>query len=280
MKSLMYGLALSAAVVLLFLHGCQKKSFEGDQFYKMYGSGTEQAEELLAHVSRQKVYFGHQSVGQNIVDGLQQWESETGAPLNIEFSRNFASLPAASFVHFKVGANRDPRGKIDDFANLVDQIPEGEEPLAFFKFCYADFHEDTDVDELFSYYREKMLSLKDKHPRINFVVSTVPAMAVQKGWRATAKKILGRVPYGYLQNIRLNEFNQRLRQEFEGVLPVFDLAGLEVRRPDGTIETFRHKGVEYPCMPSYYASDFGHLNDFGARMVAYNLLAFLAEAPN
>jgi hypothetical protein len=277
MKRFVFRLAAFAATAVLLLSGCQSETFEMDQYHKMYGSASDDVGALIEQVADQNVYFGHQSVGYNIMDGVQQWELESGINLSMESSRDFASLPENSFVHFKVGANREPRGKIDDFVNLVDQIPAEENAIAFFKFCYADFHESTEVNDLFSYYSEKMLYLKDKHPNITFLASTVPAMAVQKGWRAAAKKVLGRAPYGYLQNIKLFEFNQRLLTEFDGILPVFDLGLVEVTRPDGTIETYRHKGNDYPCMPDYYASDYGHLNDFGARTVSYNMLAFLAE---
>jgi len=277
MRRLMFKLTALTATVVLLLAGCQKESFERDEFYKRSGSGTEDVGGFLSQVADQKVYFGHQSVGYNIIDGVQLWEEETGVELSKAFSRDFTSVSETSFIHFKVGANREPRAKIDDFVALVEQIPEEESAIAFFKFCYADFHEGTNVDDLFAYYNEKMLYLKDKHTNINFLVSTVPAMAVQKGWRAAAKKVLGRAPYGYLQNIKLFEFNEKILTEFDGILPVFDLGGIEVTRPDGSRETYRHKGSDYPCMPDYYASDYGHLNDFGARTVSYNLLAFLAE---
>jgi len=263
-------------MLLILFTGCRKESIETDRFYKMYGSGTGDAGEFIRQLADQKVYFGHQSVGYNILDGVQQWEDETGEDLSMVLSRDFASVKDIPLVHFKIGTNGDPRGKVDDFVALVDQIPEEEQATVFFKFCFADFNENTEVDDLFDYFREKMLYLKDNHPNINFLVSTVPAMAVQKGWRGLAKRILGRAPYGYLQNMKLFEFNQRILTEFNGVLPVFDLAGIEASRPDGSRETFRYRGSEHACMPSYYASDFGHLNDFGARMVSYNLLAFLA----
>ncbi len=60
-------------------------------------------------------------------------------------------------------------------------------------------------------------------------------------------------------------------------MPVFDLAALESTHPDGSMETYQYKGGSYPCMPEYYRSDYGHLNDFGAKTVSYNFLAFLAE---
>lgn len=276
MRTLCKPIWLLAATLILFT-ACANKAEEPELFYVSQGDGTEEVSALIGQLAGTKVYFGHQSVGQNIIDGIEQWEDLGAKDLSMGQSRDFSSLAETTFVHFRVGANQDPHGKIDDFVGLMEQIPLEDTAFAFFKFCYADFHEGTEVDELFSYYSEKMLYLKKKHPNINFIVSTVPAMAVQKGWRAIAKKVLGRTPYGYLQNIRLNEFNQKLVSEFEGVLPVFDLAGIEVTRPDGSMETFRHKGEDYPCMPDYYASDFGHLNDFGAKLVSYKLLAFLSN---
>jgi len=277
MKGIIFRLAPLTATILMLFTGCQKESFEKDQFYRMYGRGTGDVGSFIGQLMDQKVYFGHQSVGYNILDGVEQWQNETGIVLSKSFTRDFSSGAETSIVHFRVGENGEPHAKIDDFVALVSQIPEEEKSIAFFKFCFADFNEDTDVDELFAYFSEKMLYLKDKHTNIKFVITTIPAMAVQKGWRALAKKILGRAPYGYSQNISISEFNQKVLSEFKGILPVFDLAGIEVTRPDGTMETFRHKGKDYPCMPDYYASDYGHLNDFGARTVSYNLLAFLAE---
>jgi len=275
MRTIMKPLWLFAAALILFT-GCANKAEEPELFYVSQGDGTEEVSDMIAQLTGSKVYFGHQSVGQNIIDGLKQWGDLGAKDLSMGQSRDFASLAETTFVHFRVGANQDPHGKVDDFVRLIEQLPQEDTATAFFKFCYADFHEGTEVGELFSYYSEKMLYLKESRPNITFIVSTVPAMAVQKGWRALAKKVLGRAPYGYLQNIRLNEFNQKLVSEFEGVLPVFDLAKIEVTRPDGSVETFRHKGNDYPCMPDYYASDFGHLNDFGAKLVSYKLLAFLS----
>jgi hypothetical protein len=265
------------AAALFILTGCRNKTYEPELFYVSQGDGTEEVRAMVGQLSEKKIYFGHQSVGQNIIDGLKLWEDLSGVGLSMGESRELTSLPETSLVHFRVGTNRDPHGKIDDFAGRIEQIPEEEHAAAFFKFCYVDFHEDTDVDELFTYYREKMFDLKENHPNINFIVTTVPAMAVQKGWRGIAKKLLGRAPYGYLQNITIHQFNQKLISEFEGVLPIFDLAKIEVTRPDGSLETFRYKGDLYSCMPDYYASDFGHLNDFGARLVSYQLLDFLSK---
>ncbi len=248
-----------------------------NEFHKMYGGDNEDVGALLQELSSHKIYFGHQSVGFNIISGIEQWEQETGVQLDRVETRDFAENVNAPFVHFRVGKNGDPNSKIDDFVSQVESIPGDSTSVAFFKFCYVDITGSSDVDVVFDYYKEKMLYLKDNFSNCNIILVTVPMTGVQKGIKATAKKILSRQPSGVLENIKRNEFNERLINEFSGVFPVFDLAGVETTLPDGSTQTYKYKGGEYPCMPDFYTSDLGHLNDFGARIVAYNMIAFLAE---
>ncbi len=248
-----------------------------NEFHKMYGGDNEDVGALLQELSGHQIYFGHQSVGFNIMSGIEQWEEETGVQLNKIESRDFSDAGPNSFVHFRVGENGDPNSKIDDFVSQVESIPEDSTSAAFFKLCYVDITESSDVDAVFEYYKEKMLFLGDNHPNCKIILFTVPVTGVQKGLKATAKRLLSRQPTGVLENIKRNEFNERLVNEFSGIFPVFDLAGVETTLPDGSTETFKYKGGEYPCMPDFYTSDLGHLNNFGARIVAYNMIAFLAE---
>ena len=89
--------------------------------------------------------------------------------------------------------------------------------------------------------------------------------------------MLSREPSGYLENIKRQEINERIINELAGDFPVFDLALVESTLPDGSRSTYKYAGSEYPCMPETYTHDSGHLNDFGAKMAAFNLLAFLTE---
>jgi hypothetical protein len=276
MRSLIITMTLSLFVALL-QPGCQKNNYEMNEIYTQYGSGTKNTGEIIKKVSDLKIYFGHRSVGNDILGGIEQWENETGVQLNKVESKDFSSLGDASLVHFRVGSNTDPRSKIDEFVSLVAQIPQEANPVAFFKLCYIDIVGNTDIDPLFEYYKEKMLYLKETYPNIRFMVTTVPLMGHQKGIKAIVKKMLGRQPTGVLGNIKRDEFNQRLIREFQGIMPVFDLGGIESIRPDGTKETYSFKGNEYPYMHKNYTYDYGHLTDFGAKTLSYNLLAFLAE---
>jgi hypothetical protein len=277
MKRLLFKTLTISLFAVLLLPACQKNNYEMNGIYTQDGSGTENATEVIEKVADLKIYFGHRSVGNNILGGVEQWEKETGVQLKKVESKDFSTVGDASLVHFRVGSNSDPRSKIDDFVTLVEQIPQEGAPVAFFKLCYVDITRETDIDPLFAYYKEKMLYLKDNYPNIRFMVSTVPLMGLQKGLKATVKKILGRQATGVLGNIKRNEFNEQLIKEFKGVLPVFDLGGIESTRPDGTIETYSFKGNEYACMYKDYTYDYGHLTEFGSKTLSYNLLAFLAK---
>jgi len=70
-----------------------------------------------------KVYFGHQSVGRNILEGLETWKEETKIDLEVTESRDFSTVPGSPFVHFAIGNNGDLRGKVDDCVSLVETIP-------------------------------------------------------------------------------------------------------------------------------------------------------------
>ena len=263
--------------IILVAFSCNKTEINMDDFSPIYGSGKDNAGDLIKQISDKKIYFGHQSVGRNILRGLDAWQNETGFSLEVVESRDFSTVPEAALVHFAVGQNGDPSGKVDDFISMMEYVSEEEHPLAFFKFCYADVTAETDVESEFAYFKKNLLELKDRYPHIRFIASTVPYTGVQTGLRALAKKILGQAPYGVRENIKRREFNNMIINDLGVIMPIFDLAGVESTRPDGSIETFRYKGEEYPCLPAFYRHDYGHLNDFGARIVSFNLLAFLSE---
>jgi len=263
-------------VLVMLIGGCSKNDYDMNDFYSMYGASEADAGESLRTVSAMNIFFGHQSVGANILSGIEQWEQETGVTLNTIETRTPDDSQQPAFAHYRVGRNGDPVLKIDDFVSQVENLPAESGAVAFFKLCYVDITGSTDTDELFEYYKEKMLYLREQRPDCRVVLFTVPLTTIQKGIKATAKKILNREPSGVLENVKRNEFNDRLRSEFAGIIPVFDLAALESTLPDDSRETYKYQGNEYPCMVDFYTGDGGHLNEYGARMVSRNLLAFLA----
>ena len=242
-------------IMSLILVSCSKDQYDMNEFHKKYGDGTADVGALISELTEHQIIFGHKSVGSNILEGIRQWEQETGVELNLKESRELSSEGDPAFVHFSVGDNKDTKSKIDDFVSVIENIPEDIISVAFFKFCYVDIIESTDIDSVFGYYKSKMHYLKDNYPNCNLVLLTVPLTGIQKGLKATAKRALNRPPAGVLPNIKRHEFNELLRNEFSGVLPIYDLAGVESTRPDGATELFKYKGSEYPCMPDFYKTD-------------------------
>lgn len=264
--------------LMLALAGCSQNNRPSmDNFYKVYGSELEDMATALEQVSARKIYFGHQSVGYDLLSGIEQWEEESGVPISKTETRDLSNTDGASLVHFRVGENRDPYSKIEDFAALVRQIPKDEPSVAFFKFCYIDFQPSADVDALFEAYKEKMLGLRDSSGNCRIVLCTVPVTTVQKGPKALAKRILGKPLIHARENVIREAFSDRIRTELGGEFPVFDLARVEYTLPDGSPQTYKHRGKTYPRLPESYTRDRGHLNPVGAKIVAYNLIAFLSE---
>jgi hypothetical protein len=271
MKKVLY------VILIPILFSCSKDDFDMNEFVKMYGGQNEDVGTMITKLSEHHVYFGHQSVGNNILSGVSLWEEETGSSLNLVETRDFASIEENSFIHYRIGINGDPKGKIDDFVSLTAELPDTVSTVSFFKFCYADIIESTDVDDLFKYYKENIINLKTEYPNCQIILFTVPVTRVEHGLKATAKKLLGRSTHSKLDNVKRHEFNNMVRSELSGLFPVFDLEAVETTFPDGSKSTYKYDGNEYPCLPESYSKDIGHLNDYGSKLVAYNLLAFLAS---
>jgi len=190
---------LAFVVLAIFLVGCNENLEDMTEFHKTYGSESVDTAALLNDISTKTIVFGHQSVGRNILGGISAWEEETGVSLNRQSTRDMSTLGSPAFIDFNVGQNGDPQSKVDDFVSLVETIAEDQSPIAFFKYCYVDVTGGTDVDEAFEYYKAKMLYLKENYSHVDIVLVTVPLTGIQKGWKAAAKKVLSREPYGYLE---------------------------------------------------------------------------------
>lgn len=233
-------------------------------------------------LATKKIYFGHQSVGKNILDGIKELMHENGQiELNIsETTPSEITSINSLFTHSHVGRNGEPKSKIDEFANLFEK--KGiEVDLAFFKFCYVDFDGTTDVNQVFEYYRKTMYRLQQSHPRTTFMHVTVPLVTthqgVKQGVKDWVKELLGRPTNAFI-NSKRNQFNDLLRKEFKGKALIFDLAEIESTSTDGRRASYIYGGKTYHSMVQTYSDDGGHLNEMGRRVVAEQLLVFLASA--
>jgi hypothetical protein len=232
----------------------------------------------LEALSRRSIYFGHQSVGMNLVEGIRDLAAQEGVPLRIVEVQGAAAGAPGTFAHGFLAENGNPRLKLQSFERALGTGPAPVD-VAFLKFCFVDVVDRTDAKALFEHYQATLRGLQAKHARTTFVHVTVPLTSVQAGWKAAVKSLLGRAPYGYLENARREEFNALLRAAYQGHEPLFDLARVESTAPDGGLATAVVNGRPVPALVPSYTDDGGHLSGVGRRRVARELIRFLAAVP-
>ena len=236
-------------------------------------------------LSEKKIFFGHQSVGFNIIEGLEDIMRENHQiRLNIVKIDNPADFNAPLFAHAWIGENTDPQSKIDAFTNFMEKAIGDKADIAFFKFCYVDVTAKTDINKVFDDYKKAVSRLKKRYAETTFIYVTVPLTSKPsgvKGWvkktKNLVKKIGGRPVFDYYDNIKRSQFNEMLREEYDGKDPVFDLAKIESTFPDGRRASFTKDGKTYYSMVPDYTYDGGHLNELGRKIAAEQLLFLLAN---
>jgi hypothetical protein len=224
-------------------------------------------------LNSKKIFFGHQSVGFNILDGVEQLKKERVIPQDFTVVKtgDASSLTGPMLAHAPVGENGDPASKLRSFTEHLDKGFGARVDIAFFKFCYVDITAYSDVDRFFREYKEGIDALKKKYPRVRFVHVTVPLTVTKMSLRSLAKSVLGKED----NNIKRNKFNDLLRREYAGRDPIFDLAKIESTLPDGSRSSFTKGGETYYSLAPAYSDDGGHLNDQGKRAAARELMLLL-----
>jgi hypothetical protein len=241
-------------------------------------SGDPRLRADLQGVARRTVFFGHQSVGMNLLDGIARIASREGVSLTVKDVTSSPMVAPGILSHAFEPENGKPEMKLLGFARHLEALSASPPDIALVKFCYVDFDAGTDVAALFARYQATLADLRARSPGTTFVHVTVPLTTVQSGPKALLKRVIGRAPYGLAENARREDYNQLLRQAYRGREPIFDLASVESTRPDGTRETVSWKGRAVPALLADYALDDGHLNEAGQERAARAFLAVLAAA--
>lgn len=205
----------------------------------------------------QKIFFGHKSVGGNIVQGIHNLvAADTRLQLYMVSSDQPASVPRPAFIDSMIGENGDPASKDQAFAAIVNNGFGGQDGVALYKYCYADITSSSDVQHIFQNYRATLDALKETYPRLKLVPVTVPLTTDASQAR--------------------HEFNNLLRQTYAGT-PIFDLAEVESTHADGSRSYQVINGEIIYTLAAEYSSDGGHLNDIGRQAAAKRLLVTLAN---
>ncbi len=210
------------------------------------------AEQLVA-LKAHGIYFGHQSVGANIMLGLD--ELLAAVPEADRLGRgSLADAGPGVWADDYVESNGDPLGKLADFRSQMGSLC-GSVDIAFMKFCCADagYLDTNGARPLYDAYRSTMSAIQTACPGARLVHVTMPITNSD--------------------NQLIESFNALLRAGYGSA--VFDLAREESTRPDGT-RCLDGQGVPIIC--AEYTIDGSHPDStVGRQRMAAKLIAFLAS---
>lgn len=232
----------------------------------------------LRVLAEERVFFGHQSVGQNIVQGMRDLAAaDPRLKLNIQHSADPAQVAGPAFIEAEVGENTKPGTKNEAFLAAIDEGFGAQGGVAMLKYCYVDIQASTDVNQMFDRYRALVSQTQAKYPSLTLVHVTAPLTTVEPSTMAWVKRVLGRTTMRE-ENKKRNEYNALLRKAY-AENTIFDLAEVESTRPDGSRSYFEDGAGTVYTLASEYTIDGGHLNATGRTAAARRLLEVLSALP-
>lgn len=227
------------------------------------------------------IFFGHQSVGSNILDGIRDLSDLTGKKFNIVSLDSESDFNEANIIETQIGRNFHPNEKIEDFSKIIRSGIVKDVDIAFMKLCYVDSENVETIENLVKQYITVMEELEEEFPETIFVYITMPLTGVPKNFiiwvKNIVKKIVDWPVYGKEDNIKRNYFNDLLKQSKLNKGKLFDLAKFESINPKGYESSFYQDGKKYNTMSPVYTNDGGHLNIIGRKVIAEKLIIYLSE---
>ncbi len=267
---------ISFLILLFVLTSCEKKTNNLTKIINIMETIKDVPQKEWDLLANKKIFFGHQSVGYNMIDGIETILKESSnIKLNIKKGKDLNLFISPVFAHNNNGSNRDPKSKIDAFCKAMEEGLGDKVDMAGFKFCYVDFEDGSDALEIFNYYKKKMDEITIKYPKVKIIHFTCPIRSLQKGPKGIIKKLLGK-DIGIKDNIARQEFNELLLKEYKGKA-VFDLAKAESTYSDGSREYSEVDGKKIFTMIPAYTNDGGHLSKKGKLIIGSDFLFFLAN---
>jgi len=277
MRFVNYGI-FSIGVTVLLLISCKGEHMG----FSSKIQNDKRNNDIILKLKRTKIYFGHQSVGFEIIQGIEDLQKKiTDLNLRITESKNQSDYRNFTFLHSRNGRNCDPKSKINAFKDTVNAGIGNKADFAFFKFCFVDVDENTNIQEMFDYYRIVMQALEKNFQKTKFIHMTMPLVSEKLPLLTWMKNIVKKFTGHYIVsselNIKRTQFNELMRAEYQGKGSLFDLAMIESTRPDGKVELYQKKHGTYCSMYYGYTYDGGHLNESGRDLMAEELLLYLAN---
>ena len=240
-------------------------------------NGSPLTDAQIEKLSRQTIFFGHQSVGADIVQGVRELMAEDPRlQLKLVHSSDPELVMGPALIDASIGENRKPESKNHAFAAIMAKGIGQRGGIAVFKYCYIDIDASTDVPKMFAAYRQTIDDVKRAYPHLTIVHITVPLTVIEHDWKTQLRVLLGRITDRDL-NAKRNQYNKLLKERYSETDPLFDLATVESTRADGsrTVVSAGKEKVYYLAPELTY--DGGHLNAIGRRLAAQQFLITIAK---
>jgi len=144
-------------------------------------------------VGAARVYFGHQSVGANVLSGLADLQKQLDRPVIrvAELGDLGTAEGQGVMLQTAIGKNGQPDAKCEDFRQVMRQL-QGRVDAALFKFCYIDFDDQSDAAAIFDTYARTMDEMKRLYPEVVFIHVTSPLRSIERGPGVWARELLGK----------------------------------------------------------------------------------------
>ena len=263
------------AAVLLMVVGCRET--QGTQVRVELDELDRVPKETWTALARKNIFFGHQSVGMNLVDGIREIQQARPAiTLAVRDTRDPGAFHEGVFGHAKVGKNQQPLLKFTDFRQVLNGGVGDQLDVGLIKLCYVDIVDGTDITPVYEQFATLLRQDASAHPNVKRVTMTVPLTAVPAGIVDSIKRRLGRGATDFKDNLVRHRLNEMLVRDFGRSGRLFDIAAWESTYPDGRTHTVSRDGISVPALVPEYTDDGGHLNELGRRWVSQKLLLFLA----
>ena len=272
MKSVSYSLIMA----FVLFSGCRAARTVSLESH--YARLDEVSHDKWKALANKRVFFGHKSVGLEIIAGLNDvMKKYPAVRLDIRETTDPHSFDQPVFAHALLGENTFSQSKIAAFQRIMESGVGQSVDIAFFKFCYVDIDHQTDLSALLENYAQVMESLTAQFPDTKFITFTMPLVSRLVGPKAQVKKMLGRLPHFFfdISHVQRSLYNDMVRARFKGNL--FDIAAVESRINESKKAVFKKNGMEYELLYRGYTHDGSHLNLVGRQIVAIELLLHLAS---
>lgn len=261
---------------VIFLFVCLAMGCGQSQESPVEPDTTRVTDAEIEKVAGKKVLFAHMSVGNNILQGIDELKARDSRfnKINvIEYSEGIA-VETPGIYHFLIGDNSFPEKKIQSCFDILSQRELGTLfDALILKFCYVDIMGDAEPEALFSGYSRFVDSVKRGFPDLEIVHVTVPLTVRYQGIKGWLKFHLSREPGNEKRSI----FNRKMIETFGKDDLVYDLARLEALDSRGKELFYMSRGQKVNYLAGEYTDDGGHLNAAGRKKAAMELVKILGR---